>query len=161
MTHVIEFCTRLKTLYATNGDRPRRPRQCIEVSDAQWAKMPECQRTLIAMKNAGWSYQMIADSLANGGNTISPALVNKVANGECNSARIEAALGLAEEMVTVPKSLVHIRPRSKTPRGKRQRLNIEDPTGERTRRFNWQRNGQSKGDYLDYLLALDCGEIPY
>jgi len=94
--------------------------------------MPECQRTLIAMKNAGWSYQMIADSLANGGNTISPALVNKVANGECNSARIEAALGLAEEMVTVPKSLVRIRPRSKTPRGKRQRLNIEDPTGDIT-----------------------------
>ena len=130
----VEFFTGLKTIFAVDPGRTRRPRECIAVTDAQWAKMGECQRTLIAIKNAGWSYPMIAAGLSaelNNGRTISGALVGKVANGRCRSAIISEALGLAEELVTVPRSLVRLRPRNPNTR-KRKRLSMEDKHGNLT-----------------------------
>ena len=32
---------------------------------------------------------------------------------------------------------------------------------EKKRRFDAQRGERSRADYLDYLMNLDCGELPY
>lgn len=105
----------------------RRPRTTIE-SDDLHAEQDEIMRMLISMKNDNQSYQMIANELSTETIVITPSLVRKVALGLCHSPKIEMALGLIEEQVTVPLSQVRKHPRRSKPRPKRTRFTADvDP----------------------------------
>lgn len=143
----------------------RRPRKMVENGDL--AREPdEAMLMLISMKNDNRTWQMIAESLTTEYRHISDALVRKVALGLCKSPRVEMALGLRDEMVTVSMPIKRYKRTYKmrtAPAKKRHRLLIECTLNpELIPRFHAMRGDTPPAEFMDKLLDLKAGigELP-
>ena len=135
----------------------RRPRTTIGIDDIS-REPDEVMRMLISMKNDNRSWDMLAASLTTEHTKVSAPLVRKVALGLCKSPRVEAALGLREETITIPVSQYR-KPRATPPR-QRTRLTIDTDAATVTR-YDYQRGNSSRREYLAELMDLAEGELPY
>jgi len=149
---------RLSNRLEIGGKMPtRRPRVTIEPDDLK-REPDEVMLLLISKKNDNQTWDMIAEELTNASSRytqVSPALVRKVALGICKSPKIEAALGLREEMATVPIS--RVKRKYKRRNGKRTRLNIDCPP-ELIEQFDAARDGRTRAELLSDLLDLADGK---
>ena len=142
----------------------RRPRTLVEIGDLV-REPDETMLTLISMKNDGRSWQMIADSISTEYTKVSDALVRKVALGLCKSPKIEMALGLRDEVVTVAMPIARYKRTYKkrtAPARKRHRLIIEcTDNPELITRFHTQRGDKTPAEHQEDLMDLwdGVGEV--
>ena len=159
-TYSFEFLTGLKTFYAFKNERQRRPKNTYYIPDGKIEDLPEIQACFLGMKNEGWTWEMIAEATSTKRIIVSPPLVRNVALGMSQSPKVMMALGIVEEEITVPLSMVRKYPPRANPR-KRCRITIES-TPEQRRRLDNKRGNLSRGEYLEVLLdaADGIGELP-
>ena len=156
MTATYEFTTGLKTFQAVRKIGIGRPPKEYFLDDRTNDNFSRLQSVFYDMKNKGWTWDMIADSISTDDIEISGSLVRKYTLGECDSHKIKAAVGIEEPLVTVPISRVKRTYKKRTGKAKRTRLCI-DCHPALIERFDDMRHERTRAELLVDLLDLADG----